>query len=121
MNLAGYVDNPFPFIRTADLLVCPSRSEGFGRILVEALILETPVLATACPGGPVEILEDGALGTLVPVDDPTALASAIEKAITNCIRTVPIPSESLQRFDAHRVVAGWESRLQTLLEGRVSA
>lgn len=117
VSLAGYVDNPFVFMKTADLLVCPSRAEGLGRVLIEALTLGTPIIATNCPGGPAEVLEEGKLGCLVPVSDSAALAGAIEKAITDDKPRAPTPS--LQRFDAHRVVADWKARLQTLLEGRV--
>ena len=121
VSLAGYVDNPFPFIKTADLVVCPSRTEGFGRIVVEALSLDTPVIATTCPGGPAETLEHGRLGTLVPAENPRALASALENAITVGLEIVPAAAQSLQRFDANRVVALWEAKIHTLVEGRRSA
>lgn len=118
VRLPGYVENPFVFMKTADVLVCPSRSEGLGRVLIEALTLGTPIVATNCPGGPAEVLEDGRLGDLVPVEDPEALASAIEKAMKAGRPRAPVETQSLQRYDAHRVVAEWESRLQTLLEDR---
>ena len=49
--------------------------------LIEALALGRPVVATDCPGGSREILADGAFGTLVPVRDPMAMASAILRAL----------------------------------------
>ncbi|MBS0849754.1 glycosyltransferase [Citrobacter sp. JGM124] len=52
----GFQANPLPWIKSARLLVCSSDSEGFGNVLVEALILDTPVVSTRCPGGPAEIL-----------------------------------------------------------------
>lgn len=52
----GFVDNPYPYIRHAKLLIVSSDSEGFGNVLVEALICHTPVVSTKCPGGPVSIL-----------------------------------------------------------------
>jgi len=54
--LKGFQSNPLPWIKSARLLVCSSDSEGFGNVLVEALLLDTPVVSTRCPGGPAEIL-----------------------------------------------------------------
>ncbi|MEL6216126.1 MAG: glycosyltransferase, partial [Pseudomonadota bacterium] len=55
----------------------PSRWEGFGNVIVEALALNVPVIASDCPGGPAEILVNGRWGTLVAPDDAETLAEAI--------------------------------------------
>jgi glycosyltransferase involved in cell wall biosynthesis len=52
------------------------RPESFGRVLVEAMACGRPVISTNL-GGPREILEDPGVGTLVPAEDPAALATAI--------------------------------------------
>jgi glycosyltransferase involved in cell wall biosynthesis len=44
----GYKDNPFPFIKSAQLFVLSSRQEGFPNVVLEALTLGTPVVATNC-------------------------------------------------------------------------
>jgi len=82
VNLMGFVKNPYPYMAQADLFVLPSRWEGLPTVLVEALYLGIPIVATNCPGGSREILKDGQFGKLVPVDAPMILADAIEESLT---------------------------------------
>ena len=64
----------------ATLLVLPSRSEGMGRVLVEAFCRGRPVVATRVGGIP-DVVEDGAQGILVPPRDPAALADALVRVL----------------------------------------
>jgi len=73
----GFKVNPYPFLRKASVFVLSSRYEGFGNVLVEALLCGCPVVSTNCPSGPAEILDNGKYGTLVPVGDERKLADAI--------------------------------------------
>lgn len=57
-------NNPYPYIKAADLLVCSSFTEGYNLTVAEALILGVPVLSTDC-AGPREILDNGKYGMLV--------------------------------------------------------
>lgn len=63
-------------LAAADLLVLPSWAEPFGRVLIEAMAMARPVVATGAGGVP-EIVEHGASGLLVPPRDPGALAGAV--------------------------------------------
>ena len=58
-----------------------SPSESFGNVIVEAMNLNIPIIATDC-GGPREILEDGKWGELVPIGDPHSMAVAILKNLS---------------------------------------
>jgi glycosyltransferase involved in cell wall biosynthesis len=81
VDLAGYAANPYSAMAAADTLVLSSRREGLPTVLLEALALGTPIVATDCPSGPREILEGGRLGRLVPPRDPAALAEAMLGAL----------------------------------------
>lgn len=76
--MPGFIQNPFPWMKGADLFVFSSIFEGLGGVLIQAMACGAPVISTNCPSGPSEILEDGKWGRLVPVGDVAALAEAIE-------------------------------------------
>jgi glycosyltransferase involved in cell wall biosynthesis len=75
--LPGFMIDPTPWFRSADLFVLSSGYEGFGNVIVEALEHGVPVVSTDCLSGPAEILEHGKYGKLVPVRDQVSLAAAI--------------------------------------------
>lgn len=102
VSLMGFVQNPYSYMSRASLFALPSRWEGLPTVLVEALYLGMPIVATDCPGGSREILRDGQFGRLVPVDDPLALAEAISGSM-KARRSYP-PIESWQSFHLDFVV-----------------
>lgn len=67
----------------ASLLVLPSRSEGFGMVLIEAMACGVPCVAFDCPCGPRDIIQNGENGILVKAQDTAELAQHIEKLINN--------------------------------------
>ena len=79
--LVGRVQGPQAWMRQAAVLALASLYEGFGNVLVEALAQGCAVVATDCPVGPREILQDGRWGALVPVGDDSAMAQALLAAI----------------------------------------
>jgi len=82
-DMPGFKVNPYPFLGKASIFVLSSRYEGFGNVLVEALLCGCPVVSTNCPSGPAEILSDGKYGMLVPVGDESRLADAICETLDN--------------------------------------
>jgi glycosyltransferase involved in cell wall biosynthesis len=80
-TFTGYVPDPFIWMMRARVAVCSSVYEGLCNAIIEALACGTPVVSTDCPYGPREILQGGLYGTLVPVGDAGAMASALEVAL----------------------------------------
>ncbi len=77
VSLPGFVANPFAYVARADLFVLSSLFEGLPTVLIEAMAMGTPVVATDCPSGPYEILQGGQYGPLVKMSSVNELASAI--------------------------------------------
>ena len=73
---AGFRHDVAEFYTAFDMLVLTSLGEPFGKVLIEAMASETPVIGTAL-AGPLEIIQDGVTGLLIPPRDPSAVAGAI--------------------------------------------
>jgi glycosyltransferase involved in cell wall biosynthesis len=69
-------------IAIADVFVLNSSYEGLSHLLVEALALGTPIVATRV-GGNSEVVEDGVTGALVPAHNPEALKEALIKMLSD--------------------------------------
>ena len=76
MQITGAMTDVTGYLAAADVVAVPSRNEGMGRVLVEAMALGIPVVGAAVGGIPAVIV-DGECGRLVPPDDPPALATAL--------------------------------------------
>jgi glycosyltransferase involved in cell wall biosynthesis len=102
VEMIGFKADPFPYLFSAAAFVLSSRWEGLPGVLIEALFSGVPVVATDCPSGPREILNDGEYGRLVPVGDPNALADGITDALDG---KVPVaPERSWSPYDSEKVV-----------------
>ncbi len=82
ISFLGYQRDIAPFMAMSDVIVMASLWEGFPYVLLEALALARPVVATRVGGIP-EIVEDGSSGLLVPPRDPERLAAAILYLLRN--------------------------------------
>jgi len=81
--LPGYVNNPYVFMKNCSLFVLSSKYDGLPGVLIEALVLSPRIIATDCPGGCCEILDNGRYGKLVAVDSIEGLANAMLEALQN--------------------------------------
>ena len=108
--LPGFMANPFPVLKRAGVFVLSSRHEGLGNVLVEALALGVPCVATDCRGGPSEILAGGRYGVLTPVGDVDAMASVIAATLQTPRAIVPeaawLPFTLTTATDAYERILG---------------
>lgn len=81
VTLLGFLENPYPYIKHADLYVLSSRWEGFPNTLLEALVCGVKVVATDCESGPKEILGAESYGLLARVDDENSLCEKMLQCI----------------------------------------
>jgi len=88
---AGFQENPYQYMAHASVFAFSSRWEGLGFVVIEALAVGTQVVATRCPSGPEEILENGKYGHLVDVGDYHAMATSIISTLET-----PLPKPFLQ-------------------------
>lgn len=83
-------------LRALDILLVPSWKEAFGRIVVEGMAMELPVIATAV-GGPVEIIHHEIDGLLAPPRDPVAWADAVEGLMVDPAQRRALASHARER------------------------
>jgi glycosyltransferase involved in cell wall biosynthesis len=79
--MPGFESHPEKWLAQAALFVLPSRWEGFGHVLVEALAAGVPVVSARAPHGPADILDDGETGLMVPTGNAEALGAAIDRLL----------------------------------------
>ncbi|MGH3980833.1 MAG: glycosyltransferase [Pseudonocardiaceae bacterium] len=99
-RLAGWCDDVVTELAEHDLFVLPSRQEGMPFAVLESMAAGIPVIATDVPGT-VEALGGGAFGTVVPRDDPAALASALARFRANPDRALDRARDASAHVTAH--------------------
>jgi glycosyltransferase involved in cell wall biosynthesis len=95
----GWLAQPAPVLRTFDCVAIPSYSEGLTKLAFEALACGLPIVATRV-GGMAEAVEHGVCGLLVPPNDPSALADAIQELAGNRPLQDRFRLNALRKFEA---------------------
>jgi glycosyltransferase involved in cell wall biosynthesis len=110
VRLTGFRADAKDCFQAFDLFVCPSRSEPFGRVIIEALDAGTPVIATAVDG-PRDIARRYPI-ELVPSEDVDALSAALRRALALPPRRLEV---DLAEFDLERIAARLEEIYRTTI------
>lgn len=102
----GHQDEVYPWLDALDIVVHASLDEPFGLVLLEAMALGKPLIATAA-AGPTEIVQDGTSGLLVGPGDDEAMAEAIARVLDDEDARVKLAAGASRRaaaFDENQMV-----------------
>jgi glycosyltransferase involved in cell wall biosynthesis len=108
------------WLERADVFVHTSRWEGFGMVLLEAMLARLPVVATRASAVP-EVVADGRTGLLVPPGDASALANAVERLLAEPRLATSLGAAGLDRTRRRFSVAEMTARTTALYESVASS
>jgi glycosyltransferase involved in cell wall biosynthesis len=114
VHWAGWVAQPESMLRHSSIFVLSSRYEGFPNALLEAMSCGLACVSFACDSGPAEILEHGVSGLLLPPEDVSALALALDQLISDEAERQRLGAGAYQaagRFDEEQFFRRWDQVL----------
>jgi glycosyltransferase involved in cell wall biosynthesis len=119
IHFLGFAEDVPRLLADLEVVVQPStHPEGLGQVVIEAMMAGKPVIASAT-GGAVGLIEDRVTGRLVPADDPTALATAIDALLVDRPAAVAMGDRGRQRaleqYDLHTTTRAIEAVYQRVL------
>lgn len=97
----GRKNNPYIWMKNAKVFILSTKYEGFPTVLIEAMILNVPIVSSNCPTGPREILKNNKFGKLVKVGNKDDLKNAIKDSLREkgSVRTKEIALEFKNKVD----------------------
>jgi glycosyltransferase involved in cell wall biosynthesis len=119
VRFVGHQDDIVPWVSGLDVLVNASAHEPFGLVVLEAMVLGTPVVAPNL-GGPAEIIQDGESGWLVAPNQPKETAEAVLAILDDPELRTRLSAAGRRRardFTVDRMSAGFASLFRSLLDG----
>ena len=118
VHFVGFQENPYSYMKNAEAFILSSQWEGFGHVLVEAMVCECPVISTDCDFGPNEILDSGRYGKLVAVNDISLMSKEINTVITleekKRNEVIQKAKDRAQDFSIEKIVRAYEHLFSTL-------
>jgi glycosyltransferase involved in cell wall biosynthesis len=120
LHLLGWRQDQGALLAACDLLVCSSRIEPLGNVIIEAFSAARPVVATAV-AGPVELIDPGRTGLIVPPEDPAKLAAAIRTVLEDKRLAADLANAGRAVWQAEYaeapVLARWRAALAEMAAG----
>lgn len=105
---------------SSSIYVLPSRFEGFGMVLIEAMACGVPCVAFDCPCGPRDIVEDGEDGFLVENGNIDSFANRLSILIENDALRKQMgmnARRNAKRYDAEIIAKQWDTLFSNLVNG----
>jgi glycosyltransferase involved in cell wall biosynthesis len=121
VSFLGSIQHPENYYRIAEILVVPSRFEGFPNVLIEGMAAGCAVIATDCPGATRDIVNDKTNGLLVPPEDVRGLAKALDELMEDpdCRHRLAARAMDVSgRFDLVRIMERWEEVFAAVCHNR---
>ncbi|BBF68053.1 glycosyltransferase [Sphingomonas bisphenolicum] len=114
--LPGTVDNVFPWLARAGAFVLPSWWEGSANVLLEAMALNVPVVASRSAGNAASLLAEGRHGLLVDPSDSVAMAQAMTRQIdpAHAVR----PGDRIGAYRLDMMMEAWAGLLASVAPSR---
>ncbi len=116
VNLPGFVGSLMEKLQTADVFVLSSDYEGVPAVIVEALAAGIPIVATDCSVSIADMLDHGALGTIVPKRDSQALAKAMVSARNGPDKTTERRGKA-SHFTVQRAAVAYIEMFRSVTDG----
>lgn len=121
VQMPGVVKDPERWMARCSVFVLSSRYEGFPNVLLEAMAMGCPVIATDCDSGPREIVRDGENGLLVPPENPDALAAAMRRLVEDAELRRKLGAAALEvrrRFAKDAILRQWDELIRETTRNR---
>lgn len=118
VEFTGAIKDVSTYLNTGGIFVLSSRFEGFPNVLIEAMYFGMPCIATDCPSGPSDIIEDGKNGFLIPVEDEDALSKKLDILIDNealCESFGENAQRTASRFETDLIVDKWLNAINSVI------
>lgn len=117
VTISPATSNPKSKYEKASIFALPSRVEGLGLTLIEACYMSLPVVAFSCPNGPLELLEDGKTGLLVPEKDTKSMADKLVMLMNDTKLRTSIGTaafKSIQEINKNKIVLQWKDLIDSM-------
>lgn len=117
VEMIPQTNNVLEQYQRASIYALSSRSESFGLVLTEAMSVGLPIVSFDCGPGPKEIVEDGVNGVLVPAEDVSAMAHALDELMDQPVRRMEMGKaalEKVKKYEMDNILSLWENLLEQI-------